>query len=66
MLCAYCGKTIPEGENVYVCLDNWLQWNHYTDLPGEFNRYCSKECFADDWTVEEIEYEEALEYSKHD
>lgn len=56
--CAYCGKEILDGEPAYVCCDNWLLWNYYCDMPKSKNVYCSKECFADDWVVEEIEPDE--------
>ena len=56
--CAYCGKQIEEGDDVFVCLDNWLQWHHYCDLPEHKHYYCSKACFADDWSVELVDLDD--------
>ena len=52
MICSVCGKKLDDG--AYISLDNWLQWEHYSKQM-EPDRYCSKECFADDWMVEWVD-----------
>lgn len=54
MLCSGCGKELHEGDDVYVCLDNWLNWNHYAEIGPHANVFCSAECFCDDWSVERM------------
>ena len=51
MECAKCNKQI-EG-TYYSCLDNFLQ-TKYFDTEKE-NIFCSKECFCEYVTLEEIE-----------
>lgn len=61
MMCANCSKELHGDDDVFVCLDNWLQWEHYTRIGGDAGCYCSLECFAEYWSVERLmvdDYEE--------
>lgn len=53
--CAYCGKIIRKGEDAFVCFDRWLVDEYYYNLPDKKCIYCSKQCFADDWSVQPID-----------
>ena len=61
MRCINCGRELNDGG--YLCLENWLQWHHYSVF-YELPVYCSKECFADDWMVTWTDQEE-LEFLEH-
>ena len=52
MLCANCLKELHEDDDVFVCLNNWLQWERYSKFDSEAGCYCSLECFAEYWDVE--------------
>lgn len=57
MKCAECGKELTD--TALTPLDNWLQWEHYTKCNPKDRYFCSTECFADSWMLEEIPVEEA-------
>ena len=64
MICARCCKELEPSDDVFVVLDNWLQWEHYAKIGEHAGCYCSYECFANDWSVERFtveEYEEEFE-----
>jgi hypothetical protein len=58
IICANCGKTLAGSDAVFVCLNMWLQWNHYADISKYAGCYCSKECFAEYWLLEKTTVED--------
>lgn len=59
--CAECGKELSGDDDMLVCLDNWLQWEHYTRIGPHAGVYCSEECFARYWMVEDYTVERYFE-----
>lgn len=54
MKCANCGKEIEDTH--YECLDNFLQIKYF-DIK-EDNIFCSKDCFCEALSLQEIESED--------
>lgn len=54
--CANCGKEI-EG-SYFKCLDNFLQVKYFEADDQSDNVFCSKDCFCESLSLEEIDIEE--------
>lgn len=60
MKCFNCNEPII-GDTYFKCLDNYMQVNYFEYEDERDNIFCSKDCFCEFLSLEEIEEDEVEE-----